>query len=202
MLFLLAAAFVAAADVPCLAEEAPPSLAEAFAMRGGGRGSAVRVAKAVLALAVAGDVAAQYALARICERGEGLKAPDPAKAVYWADRAAEGGNVDAMALLGLYWAVGFGVDRDLAAARRSFARAADAGDPLGAALFLAAGGEGERAASLAPSCTLGDLAPFAGLAARAGLLERLFPLSGTPSGGEPALPPVFRLGEGAAGKGL
>lgn len=198
--FLLVAAF-AAAVAPCRAEEGPPAVAAALEGRGSAEpGSAARAAKAVLALAAAGDAAAQYALARICERGEGLKAPAPQKAVFWADRAAAGGNVDAMVLLGLYWASGFGVDRDMEAARRSFARAAEAGDPLGAALLLAAGGEGEGAADLAPACTLGDLAPFADLAARTGLLEKLFPCSGTSTGGAPGRPPVFRLGKGAAGK--
>lgn len=189
--FLFAAAFAAAA-APCRAAEPGPALAAAMELREkGGAGSAPEVAKAVLALAAAGDPAAQYALARICERGEGLKAPAPRKAVFWADRAAAGGDADAMVLLGLYWAAGFGVDRDVGAARRSFARAAAAGDPLGAALLLAAGGEGEGAAALALSCTLADLAPFAGLAARAGLLERLVPRSGADADA-PEKPPVFR----------
>ena len=189
---LLIAATFAAAGAPCRAGEAGLSLAAAMELREkGGAGSAPEVAKAVLALAAAGDPAAQYALARICERGEGLKAPAPRKAVFWADRAAAGGDADAMVLLGLYWAAGFGVDRDVGAARRSFARAAAAGDPLGAALLLAAGGEGEGAAALALSCTLADLAPFAGLAARAGLLERLVPRSGADADA-PEKPPVFR----------
>ena len=192
---LLLAATFAAAGAPCRAGEAGLSLAAAMQMREtGGAGSAVEVARAVLALAAAGDSAAQYALARICERGEGLKAPAPQKAVFWADRAAAGGDVDARVLLGLYWAAGFGVDRDVEAARRCFARAAAAGDPLGAALLLAAGGEGEGAAALAPSCTLGDLAAFADLVARAGLLEKLLSGSGFSGAVAPEKPPVFRAG--------
>ena len=115
--------------------------------------------------------------------------------MFWADRAAAAGNADAEVLLGLYWTLGFGVDRDLAAARRAFAKAAAAGDALGAALLLASGGGGEGAAALAPSCTLGDVAPFAGLASKAGLLEKLFPPALFVVGPEPGMPPVFRVGK-------
>ena len=144
------------------------TLAKALELKArGGTGNTIRAVKSIQALARDGDVGAQFALARICERGEGLKTIEPRKAVFWADRAAKGGSADAMVLLGLYWTIGFGVDADRSAARRLLKRSAAAGSPLGALLLVsldpAASDIDERTMEKALGCTASDIAPFADL---------------------------------------
>lgn len=77
-------------------------------------------------LANAGFVIAQYRLAKMYERGEGMPA-DLVQARVWTERAAAGGNRNAMHDLGAYYAQGEGAPRDYAAARRLFQQAAELG---------------------------------------------------------------------------
>ncbi|MBQ7666378.1 MAG: sel1 repeat family protein, partial [Kiritimatiellae bacterium] len=134
---------------------------------GGNAAERATAIRAIQALARKGDIDAQYELARICETGEGLKAPDPAKAVFWADRAAEGGSTRAMVLMGLYWTVGFGVDPDEGAAVRSLTRAYDGGSALGALLLALrhGGGEAPDAGLVAKAleCSASEIVPYAAL---------------------------------------
>lgn len=154
-----AAAKAAAADLG----ELPSTVAEALEVQArGGAANRVRAAKALLEMSRGGDPEAQYELARVCERGTGLKAPAPRKAVFWADRAATGGSTDAMVLLGIYWTAGFGVDADAEAAMRSFQKAQDGGSALGALLLAAAEGQGEDVLlEKASLCKAAEVAKFA-----------------------------------------
>jgi len=69
---------------------------------------------------------AQYRLAKIYERGEGVQT-DLAVARQWTERAAAGGNRRAMHDLGVYFARGEGAALDEAAAFRWFRQAAELG---------------------------------------------------------------------------
>lgn len=69
---------------------------------------------------------AQYRLAKLYERGEGVGA-DLAVARQWTERAAAGGNRRAMHDLGVYFARGEGAPLDEAAAFRWFRQAAELG---------------------------------------------------------------------------
>lgn len=69
---------------------------------------------------------AQYRLAKLYERGEGVTA-DLAVARQWTERAAAGGNRRAMHDLGVYFARGEGAPLDEAAAFRWFRQAAELG---------------------------------------------------------------------------
>jgi localization factor PodJL len=73
-----------------------------------------------------GFAMAQYRLAKIYERGEGVTA-DLAVARQWTERAAAGGNRRAMHDLGVYFARGEGAPLDEAAAFRWFRQAAELG---------------------------------------------------------------------------
>lgn len=69
---------------------------------------------------------AQYRLAKLFERGEGLP-PDIQQARQWTERAAAAGNRKAMHDLGVYYARGEGAPLDEATAFRWFRQAADLG---------------------------------------------------------------------------
>jgi localization factor PodJL len=69
---------------------------------------------------------AQYRLAKLYERGEGVQA-DLAVARQWTERAAGAGNRRAMHDLGVYFARGEGAPLDEAAAFRWFRQAAELG---------------------------------------------------------------------------
>jgi hypothetical protein len=73
--------------------------------------------------ATQGLAMAQYRLAKLYERGEGVPA-DPAQARQWTERAAASGNRRAMHDLGVFFARGEGAPIDEAAAYRWFRRAA------------------------------------------------------------------------------
>ena len=73
-----------------------------------------------------GLVMAQYRVAKLYERGEGVTA-DLALARQWTERAAAGGNRRAMHDLGVYFARGEGAPLDEAAAFRWFRQAAELG---------------------------------------------------------------------------
>jgi localization factor PodJL len=73
-----------------------------------------------------GLVMAQYRMAKLYERGEGVSA-DLSTAREWTERAAAGGNRRAMHDLGVYFARGEGAPLDEAAAFRWFRQAAELG---------------------------------------------------------------------------
>ncbi len=73
-----------------------------------------------------GMIMAQYRLAKIYERGEGVPT-DLNAARQWTERAAAGGNRRAMHDLGVYFARGEGAPQDEAAAFRWFRQAAELG---------------------------------------------------------------------------
>ncbi|MBN8607296.1 MAG: SEL1-like repeat protein [Caulobacterales bacterium] len=73
-----------------------------------------------------GFAMAQYRLAKLYERGEGVQA-DLAVARQWTERAAAAGNRRAMHDLGVYFARGEGAPLDEAAAFRWFRQAAELG---------------------------------------------------------------------------
>jgi localization factor PodJL len=73
-----------------------------------------------------GMAMAQYRLAKLYERGEGVTA-DLTLARQWTERAAAGGNRRAMHDLGVYFARGEGAPLDEAAAFRWFRQAAELG---------------------------------------------------------------------------
>ena len=75
-------------------------------------------------LAESGFVMAQYRLAEAFKNGEGVTA-DLTMARHWTERAAIGGNRQAMHDLGVFYLSGEGVARDYAAAYRWFHQAAD-----------------------------------------------------------------------------
>ena len=98
----------------------------------GGRTNLVRAARLIGKAAMEGDSDAQYWLARMYEAGEGMKRPDPEKAVYWAWTGMEGTNSACMNLLGTFYERGFGVDADPAAAADWYRKSADLGNAKGA----------------------------------------------------------------------
>jgi localization factor PodJL len=69
---------------------------------------------------------AQYRLAKLYERGEGVP-PNLSQARQWTERAAASGNRRAMHDLGVYFARGEGAPLDEAAAFRWFRQAAELG---------------------------------------------------------------------------
>lgn len=73
-----------------------------------------------------GFAMAQYRLAKLYERGEGVPA-DLTQARQWTERAAASGNRRAMHDLGVYFARGEGASQDDAAAFRWFRQAAELG---------------------------------------------------------------------------
>jgi localization factor PodJL len=73
-----------------------------------------------------GFAMAQYRLAKLYERGEGVPT-DLTLARQWTERAAAAGNRRAMHDLGVYFARGEGAPRDEAAAFRWFRQAAELG---------------------------------------------------------------------------
>jgi localization factor PodJL len=73
-----------------------------------------------------GFAMAQYRLAKLYERGEGVSA-DLTQARQWTERAAASGNRRAMHDLGVYFARGEGAPLDEAAAFRWFRQAAELG---------------------------------------------------------------------------
>lgn len=75
-------------------------------------------------LAESGFAAAQYRLAKLYERGQGVE-PNLALARQWTERAAAAGNRHAMHDLGVYFARGEGGPRDEAGAARLFLQAAE-----------------------------------------------------------------------------
>ena len=75
-------------------------------------------------LANAGFPMAQYRLAKLYERGQGVEA-DLVQARRWTERAAAAGNRNAIHDLGVYYARGEGAPRDDAAAFRLFEQAAE-----------------------------------------------------------------------------
>ena len=131
-------------------------------------------------LADAGFAMAQYRLAKLYERGEGVAA-DLVQARQWTERAAAGGNTRAIYDLGVYYARGEGAPRDDAAAFRYFQQAAELGladgqynlgvlyqegrgagaDP-GEALFwfMAAAQQGDAAAAERVAALRRELTPF------------------------------------------
>ncbi|MCR6645659.1 MAG: hypothetical protein NVV62_14660 [Terricaulis sp.] len=93
------------------------------------RMGAGRTREGVTLLRAAADrglVMAQYRMAKLYERGEGVTA-DLAAARQWTERAAAGGNRRAMHDLGVYFARGEGAPLDEAAAFRWFRQAAELG---------------------------------------------------------------------------
>jgi localization factor PodJL len=91
--------------------------------------SAGRAQEAIVLLRGAADrgfAMAQYRLAKLYERGEGVQA-DLATARQWTERAAASGNRRAMHDLGVYFARGEGAPLDEAAAFRWFRQAAELG---------------------------------------------------------------------------
>ena len=104
----------------------------------GGRTNLVRAARLIGRAAMEGDADAQYWLACLYESGEGMKRPDPEKAVYWAWTGAEATNGACMNLLGTFYERGVGMDRDEAAAADCYRRAADSGNAKGALNFALA----------------------------------------------------------------
>lgn len=89
--------------------------------------------------AQAGDSAAQELLAAVFEQHG-----RPAEAAGWLSRAADAGRPSAVARLGLWRLVGFGVDAAPAAGAAQIFAAAGAGDPFGLSLasIIDAGGVG------------------------------------------------------------
>ena len=108
-------------------------IAMALALRGeGGRTNLVRAARLFGRAAMEGDTDAQYWLARMYEAGEGMKQPNPEKAVYWAWTGMVGTNTACMNLLGTFYERGFGMEEDLVAAADYYRQAADLGNAKGA----------------------------------------------------------------------
>lgn len=103
----------------------------------------VEAAKLYLKAAELGLPAAMYRLARLYERGRGVR-KDVEAATGWYKRAAEQGYPAAMSALGSMHEFGNGVPSDLAEALRLYRLAADAGDPNGMTSlgFLYAQGKG------------------------------------------------------------
>lgn len=106
------------------APELPPQERYASALRLLEAGDAAGAMTDLRDLAQAGFVIAQYRLAKLYESGEGV-APDLAQARLWTERAAAGGNRNAMHDLGVYYVRGEGAPRDEATAFRWFQAAAE-----------------------------------------------------------------------------
>ena len=91
------------------------------------KGELETAAQQFAALAEAGDAKAQYNLAVLYEKGEGV-AQDSDKALAWYQKAAEAGNVNAQYNLGLAYETGEGVTQDYGKARAYYEKAAAQGD--------------------------------------------------------------------------
>jgi localization factor PodJL len=89
-------------------------------------GDALLGANLVRKAAAQGLAAAQYRLAKLHERGEGVP-KDLAEARRWTERAAFAGNRKAMHDLAVYYAQGEGVPQSYAAAVEWFRKAAEFG---------------------------------------------------------------------------
>jgi uncharacterized protein len=74
-----------------------------------------------------GDAKAQYELANIYAKGEGVE-KDLKKAVYWYEKAAEQGHSYAQYNLGLMYYKGLGVEKDFNTTRYWYEKAAAQGD--------------------------------------------------------------------------
>ena len=135
----------------------------------GGRTNLVRAARLLGRAAMDGDADAQYWLARMYETGEGMKRPNPEKAVYWAWTGMEATNSACMNLLGTFYERGFGVDADPAAAADCYRHAADLGNAKGALNFALACEYGRGVPTNAELAVA-----YYEAAARAGLAEGMF----------------------------
>jgi pilus assembly protein CpaE len=171
-----------AAQAPTPTPEAPPldntaRYAAAVAMMETGQvGEGITELRA---LAEAGFAQAQYSMAKIYERGEGVAA-DAAMARQWTERAANAGHSRAMHDLGVYFARADGGAESDAAAFRWFRQAAEYGvadsqfnlgvfyqqgrsvseDPAEALFwFMLAARDGDEAASLRVSALEEQLTP-------------------------------------------
>jgi len=91
------------------------------------KGELETAAQQFAALAEVGDAKAQYNLAVLYEKGEGV-AQDSDKALAWYQKAAEAGNVNAQYNLGLAYETGEGVAQDYGKARAYYEKAAAQGD--------------------------------------------------------------------------
>jgi localization factor PodJL len=111
---------------PPAAPASPVAARYAFAMNLLEVGRAEEAAMLLRRAADAGAAIAQYRLAKLYERGQGVP-PDLEAARQWTERAAAGGNRRAMHDLGVYHALGEGAPRDEAAAFRWFRQAAELG---------------------------------------------------------------------------
>jgi TPR repeat protein len=74
-----------------------------------------------------GLVLAQFAVATMCFRGQGIAAPDHAAAAEWYRKAAEQGHVEAQFALGNLYSLGQGVPLDFATAMEWYRKAAAQG---------------------------------------------------------------------------
>ncbi|HSR64250.1 MAG TPA: tetratricopeptide repeat protein [Xanthomonadaceae bacterium] len=83
----------------------------------------------VLAAAQAGDVVAQYLVAVAYTYGIGVAA-DPAQAYAWATRAADGGLVRALGVVGVDRILGSGTDADMVSGWALLLQAANAGNGI------------------------------------------------------------------------
>jgi TPR repeat protein len=77
-------------------------------------------------LAEQGDAIAQYRLSRMYRNGLGV-AVDDAEALKWAQRALDGGNIDANNIIGVLYSIGSAVPKDDAKAAALFRLAAENG---------------------------------------------------------------------------
>lgn len=83
---------------------------------------------AILPMAESGDESAMLRLAELYAKGDVHTDVNPEKAVYWNERLAEIDNATAQFNLGLFYAKGFGVERDLEKAVYWMNKAAENGD--------------------------------------------------------------------------
>lgn len=88
------------------------------------KGDLETAAQQFTALAEAGDTKAQFNLAVLYEKGEGV-AQDSDKALAWYQKAAEAGNVNAQYNLGLAYETGEGAQQDYGKARAYYEKAAE-----------------------------------------------------------------------------
>jgi TPR repeat protein len=133
------AAAVASAPPPLPLAEALDLVQGPLFLRSMPRGAA-----ALRQLAEAGDAAAQYHLAELLSGyvSSPLKEDEP-QALDWYRRAAQAGNRDAQARLGIFTARGqFGLPADPAAGQRMLQEAADAGSAVAMRLLAVAHAQG------------------------------------------------------------
>ena len=65
-----------------------------------------------------GDADGQFALAVIYQEGCRIVRQDEQQAVFWFRKSAEGGSQDAQVMLGTFYALGMGIDKDLVQAHK------------------------------------------------------------------------------------